>query len=84
MSYNTSYTIQLFASLKEKLGPEIVLDGQETMTAGALLDQFFAKYSDFQPYRHVSRLAVDCAFVSEETEVNSSQALALIPPVSGG
>ncbi len=84
MTMNTTYTIQLFASLKEKLGPEITFQGQESMTAGALLDQFFAEHSAFDQFRHVSRLAVDCAFVSEDTQIQSSQSLALIPPVSGG
>ncbi|GAB5404670.1 MAG: hypothetical protein Aurels2KO_29010 [Aureliella sp.] len=58
--------------------------GQSTVRLSAVRSELLSRFPELAALAEVSRFAVDNEFASEDTEVNSAQSVALIPPVSGG
>lgn len=80
-----TYTLKLFASLREHVGSDVcTLDSNTPLTVEQLLHAFYAKYPQVDQLRHVTRLAVNGEFANVNIELSPSAELALIPPVSGG
>ena len=54
------------------------------MTGMRLMQSFFEAFPELDGLRQVTRLAVNQSFCTEDLELDPSDELALIPPVSGG
>lgn len=85
MNHNQSFTIRLFATLKDRAGTDAI---QVTLpvptTVAALLDIVAANYPTLQPSLPTALVAVNKEFAFGETAVNVGDEIALFPPVSGG
>ena len=80
-----TYTLKLFAVLKEKAGCDTWnYDSDEPLTGSGLLGAFFDAHPQLDGLRKVTRLAVNQAFCSGDPQLKPQDELALIPPVSGG
>jgi molybdopterin synthase catalytic subunit/molybdopterin converting factor small subunit len=81
-----SWSIKLFAGLPERLGvPTISLQsGVDRMSAAELKAAISAEYADHKALIHISFIARNHAYASEDTILHASDELALLPPVSGG
>ena len=64
-------------------GPSKVVDVKSPITAGELLSWLKTTYPDFQQLRSF-KLAVNEDYVAEDYEIQASDEIVLIPPVSGG
>lgn len=79
------YTVQLFASLRERTGLKIWQHySSEALTGKALLEAFFSAFPETAALSKVTRLAVNQSFCRDEAALSAEDELALIPPVSGG
>ncbi len=79
------YEVKLFALLKERVGnAKWVYECDKPLHAKALITTFFDKHGELEGLRHVTRLAVNQAFCSDDPALSPQDELALIPPVSGG
>ncbi len=80
-----TYSVRLFASLRERTGLELWQHkAPHALTAAALLSAFFDEFPQTAALRQVTRLAVNQSFWRGEGILGSEDELALIPPVSGG
>ncbi|GGG26644.1 molybdenum cofactor biosynthesis protein [Paenibacillus abyssi] len=83
----TTYTIQLFAGLSERIGqPTITLsaDNDQSLQVSALKQRIADLYPQHKEVIRVSFLACNQAYASDHDTVTPSDELALLPPVSGG
>lgn len=77
--------ILLFGAAREISGcSTISLPLQLPCTSASLKKQLSIKYPELSPLILSSRLAVNQAYVQDGDEVEESDEVALIPPVSGG
>ena len=80
-----TYTLKLFAVLKDKVGSDTwQFQSEKPLTGSGLLSAFFDANPQVDGLRKVTRLAVNQSFCSGDPQLNPSDELALIPPVSGG
>lgn len=80
-----AYRIQLFAALRERTGKSTWdLPRQEPLRGSDVLRLFFEAHPEVAGLQPVTRLAVNQAFCHDDPELQPSDELALIPPVSGG
>ncbi|MEI6429684.1 MAG: MoaD/ThiS family protein [Pseudanabaena sp. ELA607] len=78
-------TVKLFAIFQETFGKdEMVLDLPPESNVTAVFAALVAQKPDLQQWESVLRYAVNLEFVSPETLLQEGDAVALIPPVSGG
>jgi molybdopterin converting factor subunit 1 len=77
--------VKLFAAAKQRAGAQVASFAlPEGATAGELrtaIAKEFPALTDFLPH---CRIAVNCDFASDDTVINESQEIGVIPPVSGG
>ncbi len=85
MSHTQSFTIRLFATLKDRAGTDAInVTLPVPTTVAALLDIVAANYPTLQPSLPTVLVAVNKEFAFGETAVNADDEIALFPPVSGG
>ena len=74
-----------FAQLRDRLQqPACAVTLPVGTTGQDLLRALRERHPDAAPWLAVSRLAVNCEFVSDEVTLRDGDEVALIPPVSGG
>lgn len=77
--------VRLFSQLRDVMGQSAL---SVTLPAGAtgrhLLDHLVAQYPALQRFQPVIRLAVNHAYVVNDTALEDGDEVALITPVSGG
>lgn len=77
--------VQVFARLRELLGSgEIDVPTTGTLTAGELKNAIAARWPEATAILAKSLVAVNNEYVSDDRPVGPTDAVALIPPVSGG
>ena len=80
-----TYSVKLFAALKEKTGQDQWSYPSDPKLNGLeLLQCFFDAYPEISGLSEVTRLAVNQAFCDTAVILEPSDEIALIPPVSGG
>lgn len=78
-------TILFFASLGDLVGEqETQLEISEPLPVSELLVELEQRFPALKRFERKFRVAVEQAFVNDETMVNPGAEVALIPPVSGG
>ncbi|MCB8943219.1 MAG: molybdopterin converting factor subunit 1 [Ardenticatenaceae bacterium] len=78
-------TIRLFATLKDRAGkPQIEVDLPDSSTVEQLLTAVAADYPQLAPALPTVLVAVNKAFASPHTPIQTGDEVALFPPVSGG
>ena len=77
--------VRLFAALRELVGEdELELDQPEGATVGSLWDDVVASHPELSRFEGSVQFAVNHDFVPRDQELNSSDEVAFLPPVSGG
>lgn len=77
-------TVRLFAGIREALGVAVVQRTcPEGATVGELWQQFQKEVPALLPQGRIA-LAVNCEYVTPDTELHEGDEVAFIPPVSGG
>jgi len=76
--------VQLFASLREKLGDAIALDVPEPATVGGLLRRFGEQYPQFRSALPHLNVAVNLEYRAGDQPIPPGAEVAIFPPVSGG
>jgi molybdopterin synthase catalytic subunit len=76
--------VQLFASLREKLGDTIALDVPEPATVAGLLRRFGEQYPQFRSALPHLNVAVNLEYRVGDQPIPPGAEIALFPPVSGG
>jgi molybdopterin converting factor subunit 1 len=85
MSDSQEIVVRLFAGAREAAGVEqLVVQLPAPVTAGILLHALSEKAPQLRGLLPACRLAVNHEFVDDRCRVESADAVALIPPVSGG
>ncbi|MCA9948004.1 MAG: molybdenum cofactor biosynthesis protein MoaE [Anaerolineales bacterium] len=85
MSTTQSFTIRLFATLKDRAGTDAVkVTLSVPATVAGLLEQVAESYPVLQPALSTALVAVNKEFAFGTTAVNAGDEIALFPPVSGG
>jgi molybdopterin synthase sulfur carrier subunit len=80
-----SVTLKLFAIYQEVMGvDELTLEVAAGTQVGQVCEILLQKYPVLEPWRRQTRFAVNLDFVSENTDLQPNDEVALIPPVSGG
>ena len=82
-----SMTIKLlcFAQLRDRLGDsEMAVSLPNGATGRDLLQVLKSRHPRMEPLLEVSRLAVNCEYVSADAELHDGDDVVVIPPVSGG
>lgn len=79
-------SIRLFANLAEMLGTSSLTYHVEnrSLTTGKLKELLSASYPDAASQIAVSMVAVDQEYADDDTIINETADIAIIPPVSGG
>ena len=76
--------IQLFAYCRELIGKDkITLNLKNQVTVGELKKKIIELYPDLSSQVQFV-VALNCEIVNETTPISSKDALAVLPPVSGG
>ena len=78
--------VLLFAAARDAAGSDMIrVDVDEPSQASDVLEAIGRRLPQLAGLLPSCRLAVDCQYVTSETQVSSaSSEIALIPPVSGG
>ncbi len=77
--------VLLFASLRERAGCKSVnVELPALKTVGSLRDEIARQFPDLQPGVSASRVAVNQEFQDDSHQIDGTEEIALIPPVSGG
>ena len=85
MANTHSFTILLFAMLREKAGDSIQVQlAQEEATVEELKAICAAQFPMLAPWLPHSKVAVNQAYANGDTRVSPSDEIAIIPPVAGG
>lgn len=86
IAMRTSITIRLlcFAQLRDLADAETAVALPSGATGRALLERLKRQYPRMGPLLKVSRLAVNCEYVSTDVELHDGDEVVIIPPVSGG
>jgi len=85
ISPSITVTVLCFAQLRDRIGesdPAVSLPHRAT--GRELLRVLKGRYPRVGPLLEVSRLAVNCGYVSEDSELHDGDEVVIIPPVSGG
>ncbi len=80
-------TVRYFASLREALGAQAIVEHREGLTVGALRDQLIASspaHADALARGRAVRCAVDQKMCAEAAAVRDGAEVAFFPPVTGG
>jgi molybdopterin converting factor subunit 1 len=78
-------TVQLFATLKERVGhPAVTLHVQPQSTVADLLDELVRQYPALTPNLSSLIVSVNQNFASRSSNIKAEDEIALFPPVSGG
>lgn len=85
MAVSYSFTILLFAMLREKAGDSIQVQlAQEEATVEELKESCATQFPALAPWLPHSKVAVNQAYAAGDTKARPSDEIALIPPVAGG
>lgn len=76
--------VQLFASLRERLGDFIEIEVPEPVTARSLRARFVELHPEFAKAVNNLNVAVDLEYSHEDVKILRGQEVAIFPPVSGG
>lgn len=80
-----SYNILLFAMLREKAGDSIVINlAQSEVTVHELIAACAMQFPQLKPWLPHTKIAVNQAYVANDTKVRPVDEIAFIPPVAGG
>ncbi|HBH96241.1 MAG TPA: hypothetical protein DDX89_00400 [Candidatus Omnitrophica bacterium] len=78
-------TVLCFAQLRDRIGDsEMAVPLPNGASSGDLLGMLKDRHPQVEPLLAVSRLAVNCAYVSGDVELHDGDEVVIIPPVSGG
>jgi molybdopterin converting factor subunit 1 len=78
-------TVLCFAQLRDRIGePEASVPLPPGATSRDLLRWLKDRHPRAEPLLAVSRLAVNCEYVSGDVELHDGDEVVVIPPVSGG
>ncbi|TFE30631.1 molybdenum cofactor biosynthesis protein MoaE [Cohnella luojiensis] len=85
-SNENQWKISLFAGLAERLGTRSLLLSweEEQLRAGMIKQRLAAQFPEHSDVLSISFMAQNQAYAHDETIVNRTDELALLPPVSGG
>jgi sulfur-carrier protein len=89
MSELITVRVKLFAAFQEAIAEsEIELSLPPLTTVAAIYDRLLSEYpklaAKLEPWRSLTRYAVNLEFAEPETLLQDGDEVALIPPVSGG
>jgi molybdopterin synthase catalytic subunit len=85
MARSYSFTVLLFAMLREQAGDSIVIDlPREEITVQELIEAGAAQFPRLAPWLPHSKVAVNQAYAAGDTTVRPTDEIAFIPPVAGG
>ena len=74
-----------FAQLRDRIGDsETAVPLPNRASSGDLLRVLKERHQQVEPLLAVSRLAVNCEYVSGDVELHDGDEVVVIPPVSGG
>lgn len=77
--------VRVFAALREILGKdEVEVDLPDGTTVEGLWDQLVDGDARLEPFTKSINFAINHDFVGRETELESDDEVAFLPPVSGG
>ena len=78
-------TVQLFATLKDRVGqPTVTLRLNPQATVADLLDELVRQYPAMTPNLSSLIVSVNQNFANRDTNIKKDDEIALFPPVSGG
>lgn len=91
-SHNSVIRVQLFAGAASLAGTRTITiqscnmpqDENGLVQLSCVRSEVLSQHPELEPLAEHSRFAVDNEFVSDRVFVHARQAIALIPPVSGG
>ena len=82
---NDKIKVRLFANLRELVGErEITITVPSGITVSYLNNEILKKYPQLKSFSNKFVTSVNCKVISGDTIINSSDEIALLPPVSGG
>lgn len=82
---NDKIKVRLFANLRELVGErEITITVPSGVTVSYLNNEILKKYPQLKSFSNKFVTSVNCKVTSGDTIINSSDEIALLPPVSGG
>ncbi|CAN1209653.1 MoaD/ThiS family protein [Tumidithrix helvetica PCC 7403] len=89
MSETITVRVKLFAAFQEAIAEsEIELTLPPNTAVAKIYDRLLSQYPDLstqlEPWRSLTRYAVNLEFAEPETLLQNGDEVALIPPVSGG
>jgi molybdopterin converting factor small subunit len=81
----TSYTVLLFASLKERIGAkQISVHASETVVLNDFLETLFLQFPQLKPFSNNLVVSINQKYAAEDQVIFPNDEIALFPPVSGG
>jgi molybdopterin converting factor subunit 1 len=82
---NDKIKVRLFANLRELVGErEITIIVPSGVTVSYLNNEILKKYPQLKSFSNKFVTSVNCKVTIGDTVINSSDEIALLPPVSGG
>ena len=82
---NDKIKVRLFANLRELVGErEITIIIPSGVTVSYLNNEILKKYPQLKSFSNKFVTSVNCKVTTGDTIINSSDEIALLPPVSGG
>ncbi len=85
MAAEVCIRVLCFAQLKDRIGQEeMTFSLPMSATGKDVLGRLRERWPAVGALLDVSRLAVNCEFVSDEVQLHHGDEVAIIPPVSGG
>ncbi|HEX2305223.1 MAG TPA: MoaD/ThiS family protein [Nitrososphaeraceae archaeon] len=82
---NDKIKVRLFANLRELVGErEITIIVPSGVTVSYLNNKILKKYPQLKSFSNKFVTSVNCKVTIGDTVINSSDEIALLPPVSGG
>jgi molybdopterin converting factor subunit 1 len=82
---NDKIKVRLFANLRELVGErEITIIVPSGVTVSYLNNEILKKYPQLKSFSNKFVTSVNCKVTTGDTVINSSNEIALLPPVSGG
>jgi molybdopterin converting factor subunit 1 len=82
---NDKIKVRLFANLRELVGErEITITVPSGVTVSYLNNEILKKYPQLESFSNKFVTSVNCKVTTGDTIINSSDEIALLPPVSGG
>jgi molybdopterin converting factor subunit 1 len=82
---NDKIKVRLFANLRELVGErEITITVPSGVTVSYLNNEILKKYPQLESFGNKFVTSVNCKVTTGDTIINSTDEIALLPPVSGG